>query len=74
MRIDKYNKSLYWQNFIGNMQVILGALFLMASMFFFIIGEGIWYLIFIPIAIYFFISGNQRRLDYKRKSGYMIYN
>ena len=73
MKVDKYNKSLFWQKVFSNINKSLGSSLIIIGivlLFFNLIIA----IILIGIGIFLLIKGGQQRLDYKRKSGYIIHN
>jgi len=73
MKVDKYNKSLFWQKVFSNINKSLGSSLIIIGivlLFFNLIIA----IILIGIGIFLLIKGGQQQLDYKRKSGYIIHN
>lgn len=73
MKISKSTKSLFWQNFLAVMQMILGVNLLGISLILLVFQKFLIGFLLMGAGIYFGIRGKMRRLDYKRKTGYIIY-
>lgn len=73
MEISKSTKSLFWLNFRAAIQTALGAFLFLIALVLTSFSEFLISLVFFGLSIFFFIRGRIARLDYKRKSGYIIY-
>ncbi|KKN22719.1 hypothetical protein LCGC14_0912210 [marine sediment metagenome] len=74
MKVDKYNKSLFWQDVIARVQIGFGAILFLVSFLLLGFGKYFWALPFFLVAIFLIVKGGQRQMDYKRKSGYIIHS
>ena len=73
MRVSKSTKSLFWLNFKAAIQTALGFFLILIGLFLFFIKEFLICLVFFGASVFFLIRGRIARLDYERKSGYIIY-
>jgi len=73
MKINKSTKSLFWQNIIANILMISGGILILVSLFLIISNKFLIGFSLIVAGSIFIIKGKMRRLDYERKSGYIIY-
>ncbi len=73
MRISRSSKSLFWLNFIAAIQTALGLFLVLIGLFLFFIKEFLISLVPFGLSIFFLIRGRIARLDYERKSGYIVY-
>ncbi len=74
MKIDKDSKSLFWQNFLASLQIVFGVLLFFVFSVLLAFNKFLISLVPLGISIFFVINGGMRRLDYKRKSGYIIHS
>jgi len=71
--VKQKTKNLFWLNVKGSILRFLGALFIAVGVIVLAFDLIISILILI-VGIYFLIIGNQKILEYKRESGYIVYN
>ena len=78
--VSNYNKNLWWENVVGKLLLGIGGFLLFWSILIImtslIIGSTKWFLITLPFLLiggYLSIIGSQKRFNFKRNSGYIVY-
>ncbi len=71
--ISQKTKSLFWLNVKGVIFQSLGWFLILISLFIFFF-SWIVAIILIGVSIFLLIKGHQQRLEFKLKSGYIVYN
>lgn len=73
MKVAQSSKNLFWLNFAAMLQMTLGVILLLVSLVLIAFDKLLISLIPIIAGVFLIIKGKIARLDYKRKSGYIIY-
>ena len=72
--VNKKTKGLFWLNVKSTFNKLGGMVSLVMGGIFILFQNWVWVIILIPLGIFLLIIGGQQSLEYKRHSGYIVYN
>lgn len=71
--VSRKTQSLFWLNIKSLFNCGMGGILIFISLFLFFVHWG-FFILSCGLGIFLLIVGNQQKLEYKMKSGYIVYN